>query len=63
MSDQQELRQCEACGITANDLVERDGMYFCPSLARCDYNANIGWLNADIQAGIDAAEQQLRHER
>lgn len=45
---------CEACGIEAADLVEHEGAFFCPTVQRCDYNANIGWINADIQAGIDA---------
>lgn len=46
--------RCEACGVRADDLVEHEGRFYCPTLDRCDRNANIGWLNADIQAGIDA---------
>ena len=53
-----ELRQsserCENCGVEADDLIKHKGAFFCPSLQRCDYNANIDWINADIQAGIDA---------
>jgi hypothetical protein len=51
---------CEACGVEADDLIAHGGAFFCPSLHRCDYNANIGWINTDIQAGIDA---ELRRER
>lgn len=47
-------RRCEACGQAADDLIEHEGAFWCPSLQRCDYNANIDWINADIQAGIDA---------
>lgn len=45
---------CEACGHPGTDLVEHQGGYWCPTVHRCDYNQNIGWINADIQAGIDA---------
>ncbi|MBJ7469666.1 MAG: hypothetical protein JHD16_00110 [Solirubrobacteraceae bacterium] len=48
------LRRCEACGIKADDLVEHDGTLLCPDARRCDRHANETWLNADIQAGINA---------
>lgn len=54
-------RQCEGCGHTADDLVEHEGAFFCPTVQRCDYNQNIGWINADIQAGIDAELERMRH--
>ena len=47
---------CEACGTPATDLVEHEGRWHCPTLHRCDYNANIGWINADIQTGVDAVD-------
>lgn len=55
-------RRCEACGQTADDLVEvQEGVFACPTTQRCDYNQNIGWINADIQAGIDAEMGRMRH--
>lgn len=54
---------CEACGESAEDLIPGpDGAgYFCPTTHRCDYNQNIGWINADIQAGIDAEMGRARY--
>lgn len=46
---------CEACGTPGDDLIVGPGGYWCPTVQRSDYNQNIGWINADIQAGIDAA--------
>lgn len=57
---------CEACGHAADDLQEHpagSGALWCPSLQRCDYNQNIGWINADIQAGINAAMNDWQGER
>jgi hypothetical protein len=55
-----DLPACENCGMRADDLIEHNGVYWCPSVQRCEYNENIGWINADIQESIDA---ELRGER
>lgn len=54
-------RRCEACGHAADDLIEHEGGFWCPTRDRCDYNQNIGWINADIQAGIDAEMERQRY--
>lgn len=54
---------CEACGVAADDLIEHEGGFWCPTTHRCDYNQNIGWINADIQAGIDAEMNRRWDER
>lgn len=48
--------RCEACGCPVGDdrLEPHPGVYYCPTLHRCDHNASARWINADIQAGIDA---------